>query len=150
MAYQFMKIAAFQFVLLTVIAMLIYSGGTGEDPTAPRYGFFENFFSELGLTKTYTGEANTISMVLFVTALVLAGIGLAFFFLALPGLFRQIRPAYALSLAGSIFGIISGLSYVAIALTPADLYLEEHSFFVLAAFSSRGCLVHHSGHLSYA
>ena len=40
------------------------------------------------------------------------------------------------SLLGSIVGVLSGLFYIGIAFTPADLYLEWHGNFVLLAFSS--------------
>lgn len=135
-AFRLMMIAAAQFVVLTVVAMLVYSGGTADDPTAPRYRFFENFFSELGLTRGYTGEPNTIPLVLWVTSLALAGLGLALFFIAAPGLFRRSRLAFGLSLVGSLFGVASGLSFAGIAFTPADLVLAAHSLFVLAAFST--------------
>ena len=50
-----------QFIFLTVIAMLIYPGGTRSDPDAPGYTFFHNFFSELGFTVTRSGAPNPVA-----------------------------------------------------------------------------------------
>lgn len=63
--YQFVIFAAIQFVALTVIAMFIYPGGTGSDPSLESYDFFRNFFSSLGLTVAPDGEPNWVSAILF-------------------------------------------------------------------------------------
>jgi hypothetical protein len=123
-----------QFVVLTIVAMLIYPGGSTTDPTTPGYSFFENFLSELGLTETQAGQPNTTSAVLFVTALSLAGAGLVLFFVAFPQFFLHDRPGKILSGLGSFFGIASGLCFIGIALTPANLLLDAHVWFVMQAF----------------
>jgi hypothetical protein len=123
-----------QFVVLTIIAMFFYGGGTAADPAASGYAFFQNFFSDLGLTKTRSGAPNTVSAVLFFVALTLAGLGLVLFFAALPRLFRQSRLTRVLSGLGSAAGIIAGLSFVGVAFAPANLYLELHALFVQSAF----------------
>ena len=41
-----------------------------------------------------------------------------------------------LSLVGSIFGVLSGLSYIGIACSPADLYRPPHVLFVKLAFTA--------------
>jgi hypothetical membrane protein len=133
-----------QFVVLTAVAMLVYPGGTVADPASHGYAFFRNFFSDLGRTKTTLGAPNTASFLLFFVALTLAGLGLILFFTAMPGFFRQavqptslqVRLARVLSWAGSAFGVVSGLSFVGVACTPANLYLGPHGLFVEAAFLS--------------
>jgi hypothetical protein len=129
------KFSAIQFILLTLLAMLFYPGGTSANPGATRYLFFYNFFSELGLTQVYDGTANTISAILFFVALTLAGLGLVLFFLTLPHYFTG-RVQKALCYLGTFFGIISGLSFVGVAFTPANLAFALHSLFVFAAFIS--------------
>jgi hypothetical membrane protein len=116
--------------------MLTYPGGSISSSTAPRYSFFSNFFSELGMTVTRSGEPNTVSMVLFMTALTLAGAGMIVFFAAMPQFFRPKRVVYALSWLGSAFGAVSGAAYIGVAFTPADLLRDLHVSFVLAAFRS--------------
>ncbi len=123
-----------QFVLLTFLAMLAYPGGTYQEPSAQGYQFFRNFFSDLGLSQTFSGGPKTISFLLFVIALTLAGVALVLFFLFAPPLFKKRRLAYGLSIIGSIFGIISGLSFIGVAMSPADLYLSLHGNFVQVAF----------------
>jgi hypothetical protein len=128
-------VGCIQFVLLTIIAMLFYPGGTHDDPTTPGYLFFRNFFSDLGLTVLPSGESNTISFLLFTLTLTLAGLAIILFFLSSPALFKH-TPGRIPSLLGSFIGVFSGLFYIGIAFTPANLYSEWHGNFVLLAFSS--------------
>jgi hypothetical membrane protein len=86
-------IGCVQFVVLTTAAMWLYPGGTYDDPTTTGYSFFENYFSDLGLTKTPSGESNRISSLLFATALALAGICLVLFFVVMPRRFTNRREA---------------------------------------------------------
>ena len=117
-------VGCIQFVLLTLIAMLFYPGGTHDDPAAPGYSFFNNFFSDLGLTVSPSGETSTVSFFLFTLSLTLAGLAIILFFLTTsPALFKN-TPGRIPSLLGSIVGVLSGLFYIGIAFTPADLHLE--------------------------
>jgi hypothetical protein len=122
------------FVVLTVIAMLVYPGGTFSDPAKQGYSFFENFFSELGFLRTHAGEPNTASLVLFVSAMFLAGSGMALFFLALPKFYRRTRTGRILGLLGSTFGILSALCFFGVAAFPADVNMAVHGDFVIWAF----------------
>jgi hypothetical protein len=123
-----------QFVVLTLIAMLIYPGGTKFDPNAPGYTFFHNFFSELGFTVTRGGLANPIAAPMFFIALTLAGLGLVFYFVVSLQFFWKTTLLKVLSILGSFSGIVSGLAYVGIAFTPANLLPDPHLQFVLLAF----------------
>ena len=122
-----------QFVVLTAVAMFFYPGGTFVDPLSRGYSFFHNFFSDLGRTRTHSGEPNTVSAILFFVALTLVGLGLAAFFLAMPRFFQG-RPARLLSRLGAGAGLLSGLSFVGVAFTPADLIGWLHRLFVQVAF----------------
>jgi hypothetical protein len=132
--FQFTLYTCIQFIILTSIAMLTYPGGTHNDPSTRGYSFTHNFFSSLGLTLAPNGEPNTISAVLFFAALAAVGFGLALFFLVSPQFFWQKSSTRMLSLAGSLFGVISGLSYVGIAFTPANIFPDLHLEFVMLAF----------------
>lgn len=125
-----------QFVPLTLVAMLTYPGGTVADPTTEGYAFFRNFFSDLGRTVSPLGQPNTLSFLLYVMALTLAGLSLVLFSLAIPSLFRRPRSAWALSLGGSLCGVVSGLSFVGVAFAPANLVLPAHVILVQVAFLS--------------
>jgi len=127
-------VACLLFPILTTLAMLFYPGGTRGNPDAQGYSFFENFFSELGLTQSYAGGPQTASFMLFTAALSLAGAALVLYYCLAPSLFWEKTSSRILSLAGSLFGIISGLSFIGVAFTPADVYLAPHTLFVQLAF----------------
>ncbi len=132
--FRLVSLACLQFVVLTALAMLVYAGGTVADPSTTRYQFFHNFFSDLGRTQTRLGAPNTLSAVLFFVALALAGLGLVLFFAAVLRFFRRPAAARALALVGTVAGVVSGLSFAGIALTPANLLALAHGLFVQWAF----------------
>ena len=141
--FQFTVLACLQFIVLTALAMLLYPGGSQADHTSRGYSFFGNFFSDLGLTVTASGARNIPSFVLFVVALTLAGLGLVWFFVAAPSLFwqpdavdRLRKSMRLLAVLGSLFGVISGLCFVGVAFTPANLFRGAHIGFVLTAFEA--------------
>lgn len=132
--YRFVFIGCGLFALLTVAAMFVYPGGTFTDPTTVGYNFFHNFFSDLGRVTAPNGEPNTVSMVLFLSALTLTGLGLVFFFIAFRGFFTNDGTGRWLSLLGTIAGVASGLCFVGIALAPYDLFFDIHYQLVFWAF----------------
>ncbi len=132
--FQFVLVGCSIFVVATVIAMFTYGGGTSDNPQNAGYSFFTNFFSDLGRTVSYSGAPNTISMLLFSTALTIAGAGLAIFFLAFTQFFTHTRWTRVLSIIGSIVGIGSALCFIGVAFTPADIARPMHGQFVLWAF----------------
>ena len=123
-----------QFVVLTIIAMFFYPGGTFVSPATKGYSFFRNFFSDLGRTQTHSGASNTVAAILFFVALTLAGLGLASFFLAMPRFFRQARLPLRFSRLGSAAGLVSGLAFVGVAWAPVNLVGWLHRLFVQVAF----------------
>lgn len=135
-AFSWVAVGCVQFVVLTAIAMFFYPGGTIADPTTRGYSFFTNFFSELGLTRTHSGGPNTVSFILFFVALTLAGAGLALFFVAFRSFFVQSRAGRVLSAVGTLFGVISGICFIGVAFTPANLWRELHGQFVMWAFQA--------------
>jgi hypothetical protein len=134
--------AATQFVVLTVVAMLIYPGGSAFDRDAGGYAFFHNFFSDLGMTETYVGAGNAAAMLLFTYALVCVGVALVAFGFAVTRLKvatrgpggDPARGAPAAVVVAAVAATISGVSYVGIALTPHDLAGAAHNQFVNFAF----------------
>jgi hypothetical protein len=131
--YFLVMVGCIQFVVLTLIAMIFYPGGTHEDPTTRGYSFFRNFFSDLGLTETISGDPKFVSFLLFTLAMVFAGAALAIFFFTFPSLFSTSSISKWLSILGSIFGILSGLAFIGVAL-PGNLYPEPHTLSVQIAF----------------
>jgi hypothetical membrane protein len=124
-----------QFLLLSTVAMFFYPGGTYSDEGTTGYVFTQNFFSDLGRTAAHNGDSNTVSMVLFIVALSLAGLSLITFFLAVPPHFAENRTAKRLSIIGSVVGVISGIGFIGIAAVPADVNQTLHTDFVYVAFT---------------
>jgi hypothetical protein len=131
--YFLTMMGCIQFVVLTLIAMVFYPGGTHRDPTTKGYSFFRNFFSDLGLTETISGDPKLVSFILFTVAMVFAGATLAVFFSTFPSFFSSSPWGKWLSVLGSIAGVVSGLAFIGVAL-PANLYLKPHTLFVQVAF----------------
>ena len=132
--YRLVFVGCGLFVLLTIIAMFTYPGGTFTDGTTVGYNFFYNFFSDLGRVTAPNGEPNIVSMILFSTALTLAGIGLVLFFIAFRNFFILDRTGKWVSLIGSIMGVATGLCFVLIAFAPYDLFFDIHYQSVFWAF----------------
>jgi hypothetical membrane protein len=124
-----------QFLLLSTMAMFFYPGGTYSDEDTAGYAFTQNFFSDLGRTAAHNGDSNTVSMVLFIIALSLAGLSLIVFFLAVPPHFAENRTAKRFSIIGSVVGVISGIGFIGIAAVPADVDQTLHTNFVYVAFT---------------
>jgi len=124
-----------QFVVVSMVAMSFYPGGTYSDNSTAGYAFPQNFFSDLGRTAAHDGASNTTSMVLFIITVCLSGLALIVFFSAVPPHFAENSTARRLSIGGSIMGVIAGLSYIGIAATPADVSTTLHGRFVYTAFA---------------
>jgi hypothetical protein len=124
------------YALFNLLAMLLYPGGTSSDASVKGYAFFENFFSDLGMVRTYGGQPNTFSMLLFASALAAMGVAFVLFFGIMPGYFTATRLERTASRVGSIAGVAAGLSCVGIAATPWDLLLGAHLTFVYTLSAS--------------
>lgn len=132
--FQIVMTACITFVVITLIAMFTYAGGTADNPQNAGYSFFTNFFSDLGRTISYSGQANTISYYLFTFALTFAGLALGIFFIAFTQFFSTPLWARGVSILGSLFGIGAGICFIGVAFTPANLARAAHGQFVLWAF----------------
>ncbi len=125
-----------QFLLFTAIAMILYPGGTKSDHNTTGYDFLNNFFSDLGRTLTFNGEEKKASFYLFTSALISTGISTIAFFLLFPTLFKIKQISYKFSYGAAAGGVITGFAYIGIALTPWDILLQPHLFFVRLSFMS--------------
>ena len=124
------------FFVMTILAMLLYPGGSVAVPESESYSFFLNFFSDLGQTHVGSGTSNAPSMLLFAIALTLVAFGLTAFFIAFSRLFSTSTIAVWLSRIAIVCGLIASVSFVGVALTPWNLYLQAHNVFVHWAFRS--------------
>ena len=122
------------FVVLTLIAMLTYAGGSVDDHSARGYSLTHSFLSNLGMITALSGRSNWVSAILFFIALAMAGAALVMFFILFRRLFQATRIQKTLSLSGTILGILSGISFMGIAFAPADIARPAHILFVTWAF----------------
>jgi hypothetical membrane protein len=127
--FEWVIAACLLFVLLTTGAMLLYPGGTWARPASPGYSFFQNLLSDLGFFRSHNGMPNRASLGLFMLATTTAGIALMMFSLAFVQFFTQ-RSARILGSAASVLGVLSGISFMGVGLTPADICLHAHFEFV--------------------
>ena len=125
-----------QFIILTVVAMFFYKGGTYIDPSTSQYLFWYNYFSDLGRLVSHSGFPNRISFILFTIALALWGLSQILFFITFPYFFIYSKKLKRFSITGSIFGIFMGVFYVGIAFAPSDLMNSLHDLFAVLGFGS--------------
>ncbi len=135
-AFLFEILGCSVYVILIVLAMVFYPGGTPTNPNTQGYSFWENWLSDLGLIQSYSGENNIVSMILFTSALTFWGLSLIPFFLALRSLFTESQLEKVFSTIGSVLGVIAGIGLVGIAYTPADILGLLHITFVYIAYLS--------------
>ncbi len=132
--YLYIASGCILFVLLTVVAMLTYTGGTATDPSAAGYSFTHNFLSNLGMISSESGRSNWVSAILFFLALGMAGAALVVFFVIFRRFFVGTHLQSALASLGSGLGVLAGLSFMGIAFAPADISRPAHIQFVMWAF----------------
>jgi hypothetical protein len=84
-----------------------------------------NTISELGQTVTYSGEPNTVSMILFVCFFLVWAVAIIAFFAVFPSFFTKSRIAKWVSIIGSAFALISGGATFGVVL-PMNLYGSIH------------------------
>jgi hypothetical protein len=133
---SFLLYASAQFFFLTILAMFVYPGGAAYVSNSDHYLFFQNFFSDLGATRTYSRKNNLVSAALFIVALVSLGLGLAASAAAWSAIVGAKGQARNYGSAARVFVILSGLGFIGVAATPWNLLLVAHNYFVQAAFSS--------------
>ena len=111
-------------------AMLLYPGGTSTNATTEGYQFFRNFFSDLGRTHDFRGNAQWASCLLFNGGTILLGIGYILMYRANPGMFKAGSVARRWAEFGSLGGMLTGLCFIAVAFTPWDICRGPHMVFV--------------------
>jgi len=112
----------FQFLILSSLAMVFYSGGNLNDPNSLRYAFCLNKFSDLGMTSSYNGKSNWISFCLFNSSLIFFGLSLIPFIISVSQHFKDnsiIKMKLIKFLL--IIGIISCICFSCVGLTPKNL-----------------------------
>jgi len=127
-----------QFLIGTAVAMALYAGGTAWAREASGYSFWTNFFSDLGLWRSWSGRSNEASSVLFGVTTALFGLSL----LPLYGMIGCLLPGQRIvSRVVQVTGTLSAIGIVGASITPYDHFNTAHTvavggwlaFFLIAA-----------------
>jgi len=124
---HFPLIAIGSFILLLICASTFYPGGTVNNPETIRYIFSENYISDLGRVETPSGVKNVPSVFIFIIALLIMSFS---FFLYFYNNYRFYKNKYSINSStfklGSFFGLCFSLCFLGVAITPADVNLNDH------------------------
>ena len=118
------------FVSFNIVAILLYPGGTIHNEAQMGYSFTHNFFSDLGQTISHSNVSNIYSCILFNSTLIICGITFIMLFYSVRNLFKYKK----LTFIATLCGILGGLSYIGVALTPSNIFLDAHIFFAHSIF----------------
>ena len=110
------------FIILNIIAMAFYPGGNLNNPEQIGYFFSYNFFSDLGRTVSHSQDSNMISCILFNSSLCVVAFTFMMLFITIKNLFSEY---HILSIIATLLGVLGSISFVGVALTPSDLYLDS-------------------------
>ena len=123
------RIAALLFILLQLLGMRVYPGGTMYDASSQGYSFSKNFFSDMGAYAARNGDPNYFSMILFAMSLTIVGITFISYYLLLPKLLGSDRINFILAWAGTLFAIGGSVCMIGTGFTPSDVVFAPHVFF---------------------
>lgn len=132
--FRLMFLSTINFILATGLAMLLYPGGKYHDHHSLGYSFIENFFSDLGRWRTFTGETKQASLFLFVYAMCTLALSTLLF---VRGFLKDHadRQRYPVSYYTAIVSaLIFSVCIFGVVLTPYDLLLDEHILVTRLAF----------------
>jgi len=123
------RIATALFILLQIVGMIVYPGGTLHDISTQGYSFTNNFFSDMGTYAARNGDPNYLSMIIFAFSLTIVGITFSFYYLVLPNVLGEDRINYILAIIGTVFAIGGSICMIGTGLTPSDIVHGPHVFF---------------------
>ncbi len=132
--YNMTIFSGIQYVVLTIIAMFLYSGSTHRNMDTVGYVFTENFLSDLGRINTFDGTSNLVCAGIYFWVLLCVGASAILFFTILRYIFRKKSWTKYLSYLMAMTGIFAGVGLVGIGCAPADLIHDIHIFFVYWSF----------------
>lgn len=120
-------------VLLTGVAMALYPGGTGRNPSTRGYSIFQNSLSDLGASVAWGGQRNTAAAYVFAAGfglLALAGVACL---VTLVRLYSASPAARGAARAAATAGVLSSVALAGAALTPEDRSPALHGGFTTLA-----------------
>ena len=118
-----------QYVLTTVILILLYSGGNPINPTEHFYVFNLNYLSDLGRVSYFSQQANPF-WVFYALSMLLIGIGVFLYFYLLSRLITNLKIRKIII----FLSVITGLSYALISFFKIDTNLNGHIIAAMVSF----------------
>ncbi|MHA1611145.1 MAG: hypothetical protein ACTSYU_03760 [Promethearchaeota archaeon] len=103
------------FFAFSTLTMLLYSGGNGLDPEMEGYSFLYNFFSDLGMWVSFTGQSNATASILFGIGLTIVGFSLIPYYVYIPIYAPTKKTSKFWFIIGSFVGIVASIAYIGIA-----------------------------------
>lgn len=118
------------FVVLELIAMRLYPGGTWWEPATHGVRFWQNFLCDLESEVALNGEPNAIGSRFAETAMLVMVVGLLPFWWVMPRLFARLR---GIGIAVRVLGLASLAGIVAVSLMPSQRFGALHGVAVVIA-----------------
>ena len=131
------------FFAFSALGMYFYPGGTmwhnDLNPDATIINYYShtlNFFSDLGLEKSWSGLDNSLASSLFLCSLFSVAIGIISFYTAFHYIFKKDKKLILLSKIGVLISSVSAIGFICVGFTPADTMHTSHMSSVNLAFRS--------------
>jgi hypothetical protein len=118
------------FLVLIVLAMMAYPGGTAWDASTRGHDFWLNYLCDLERETALNGEANVLGARLAQSAMFLLGLGAVPFWWSMPRLFEG---GSGLATAVRWLGTVSFWGMMGVAFLPSDRFGSFHPFLMALA-----------------
>jgi len=110
-----------QYIVITAILILLYSGGNPINPTEHIYAFDLNYLSDLGRVRYFSQQSNPF-WIFYSMSMLLVGIGTFLYFYLLSRLIENTKIRELIL----VLSVLSGLGFISIGLFPVDNNLKWH------------------------
>jgi hypothetical membrane protein len=114
------------YLALLFAAMAVYPGGSHYNPSTDGYSFFTNYISDLGRIKSWSGEPNDMSRVLFTIACLVDGTFFSWFIITFASMFLGSKKGKRWGITGCITSIIATIFVSSLPFVPIDTEPTEH------------------------
>ncbi|NHJ48632.1 MAG: hypothetical protein FK733_12675 [Asgard group archaeon] len=121
------------FVILLSLSITFYSGGSRFHDDYVGYTLLENFISDLGRTIALNDQVNTVSMVLFMVAIMCFSLAQGLLLFNVPFILNNKKIVLAFAIIALIIGIVYIGCYIGIAFNPHDIRAKIHNKLIYTA-----------------
>ena len=121
-------------VVLSLLSMGQYPGGTSLNAQTIGYSLSKNFLSDLGMTIAYNGVANGFGAALFAASMLVMVAGCGAVVWQCARLYAMMPESRRAARAACVVGALVCASFVGVAFTPENRVMPLHVDFTLFAF----------------